>query len=200
MTLALALCRNAEAQQHAVFAMLNSHPTLRAPAGWMFENMAHVVVANSQRPRLEIYYKDNKEYNMPAPEVMISGNSALRGIKRAFRPFYWQPRETNYEGVDAVLRLGSDVWALQYTVSRSHRAATEGLNEIRKNMNLIHNVRGHLVMIGATRSEAESARDSQKLTYPWNETPGYACAVRLCVFDNQMLQQLQDVFDDVSKR
>jgi len=63
-----------------------------------------------------------------------------------------------------------------------------------------YKVRWHLVMIGATQSEAESARDSQKLTYPWNETPVYACAVRLGVFDNQMLQQLQHVFDDVSKQ
>jgi len=80
MTPALALRRSAEAQQHAVFAMLNSHPTLRAPAWWMFESMAHVVVANSQRPRLKIY---NKEYGMHAPEEMISGNSALRVLNRS---------------------------------------------------------------------------------------------------------------------
>jgi len=49
-------------------------------------------------------------------------------------------------------------------------------------------------MIGATRSEAESTRDSQKLT-----TPVYACAVQFGVFDEQKLQ-LQDVFDNVSKR
>jgi len=119
MTLALALCRSADAQQHAVF---DSHPSLRSPTGWIFENMAHVVVANLNRPRLEIYNKAQKEYFMPAPEEMISGNSALRSIKRGFRPFNWRPRESNYEGVDSVLRSGYDVWALQYTVSRSHRA------------------------------------------------------------------------------
>ena len=112
---ALALCRSAEAQQHSVLAMLNSHPTLRSPAGWMFENMAHVIIADSKRPRLKIYNMARKEYTIPAPEEMISGNSALRGIKREFRPFYWRPLESNYEGVDSVLRCGNHVWALQYT-------------------------------------------------------------------------------------
>ena len=123
----------------------------------------------------------------------------MRGIKRGFRPFYRRPRESDYESVDSVLRSGYDFWALQYTVSRSHRAATEGLNEIHKNMNLKHQVRWHLVMIGATRSEAESARDSQKLTHPWDKTPVYTCAVQFGVFDEQKLQ-LQNVFDNVSKR
>jgi len=134
---------------------------------------------------------------MPAPEEIISGNS-LRGIKREFRPFYWRSRGSNCEGVDSVLRCGDDVWVLQYTVSRPRRAATKGLNEVHKNMNLKYNIRWHLVMIGATRSEAESARDSQKLAHSWDKSPVYACAVQLGIFDEQKLQQLQDVFD-VSK-
>ena len=44
----------AVAQQHVVFAMLNSHPTLRAPAGCMFENMAHVFAADPERSQLQI--------------------------------------------------------------------------------------------------------------------------------------------------
>ena len=197
-TFALALSRSADAQQHAVFAMFNSHPTLRSPAGWIFENMAHVVVASPKRPQLKMYNGANREFSLPAPEEMISGNSALRGVKEQFRSFYWRPRESNYEGVDAVLRRGNDVWALQYTVSRSHRAATNGLTEVCKAMNQVRRVRWHLVMIGATLSEAESARDSQKLTDPWDKTPVYACAVKFGVFDDRELQQLQDVFDNVS--
>jgi len=53
-------------------------------------------------------------------------------------------------------------------------------------------------MLGATLPKAESARDSQKLTNPWDMTPVYACAVPLGVFDEQELLQLQDVFDNVS--
>lgn len=48
----------------------------------------------------------------------------------------------------------------------------------------------------ATQSEAESARDS---TDSWDTIPVYACVVKLGVFDEQKLQQLRDVFDDVSK-
>jgi hypothetical protein len=150
----------------------------------MFENMAHVMTAGF----------------MPAPEEMISGNSALKNLKSHFLPFYWRPRESNYEGVDAVLRYGDQIWALQYIVSRSHRAATDGLTEVYKNMNLIYKFKWPLVMIGATRSEADSARDSQKLTKPWNEISVYSCVVQLGAFDQERFQQLQEVFDDVSKR
>ena len=88
--------------------------------------------------------------------------------------------------------------ALQYTVGRSHRDATNGLTEVCKTMNWTSKVKWHLVMIDATLLEAESARDSQKLTNTWDTTPVYACAVQLGVFDEQELQQLQDVFNDVS--
>jgi hypothetical protein len=55
-------------------------------------------------------------------------------------------------------------------------------------------------MIGATLSEAESARDSQKLTDPWDNIPVYACALQLGAFVQIQFKQLQDVLDDVSKR
>jgi hypothetical protein len=66
-------------------------------------------------------------------------------------------------------------------------------------MNHIHKVKWHLVMIGATLSEGESARDSQKLSVPWSSIPVY-CVVQLGAFDQSKFQQLQDVLDDVSKR
>jgi len=194
--LALALCRSAAAQ-HAVFAMLNSHPSLRSPAGWMFENLAHVVVADSNRPRLQIY-KGDKEYSIPAPAKMISGNTALKGVQPPFH-FYWRLRERNYQGVDAVIRCGNEVWALQYTVSRTHRDATAGLAEVYNNMNWIQGAKFHLVMIGSTESEAKSARDPQKLTDRWRTTPVYSCVLQLGIFDNQKLQQLQDILNDVGK-
>jgi hypothetical protein len=162
----------------------------------MFENMAHVVVGDPKRSRIKIYDDRNKEFSMPAPENMISGNTALRGLRKPFRSFYWRPRESNYEGVDSVLRCGDNIWALQYTVSRSHRAATKGLTDVRNTMNHISHVKWHLVMIGATPSEAESARDSQKLTDPWGSTPVYACVVQLGAFDQIKFQQFQDVLNN----
>ena len=53
------------------------------------------------------------KFSMPSPEEMISGNTALRDLRKRFRSFYWRPRESNYEGVDSVLRCGDNVWVLQ---------------------------------------------------------------------------------------
>ena len=41
-SLALALARDPMAEQDVIFTTLNSHPTLRSPAGWMFEHTAPV--------------------------------------------------------------------------------------------------------------------------------------------------------------
>ena len=192
--LTLALSRDVATQQDVVFAMLNSHPTLRSPAGWMFENMAHVVAADPARSSLQIYTSTKRDF-IPAPKVMISGNDAMGHIHA---PFYWRPRETNFEGIDAVIRYGNSVWALQYTVSRAHRAATNGLTEVHNIMNWNRDVKWYLVMVGSTRWEAESARNSQRLTGKWASIPVYACVMQIGMFDEQKLQQLGDLLDDVS--
>ncbi len=159
----------------------------------MFENMAHVFAADPERSQLHITTR-TKKGTIPDPEVMISGNDSLRHVHPPFR-FYWQPREPNFKGVDAVIRHGSHVWALQYTVSRAHRDATDGLTEVRK----IMNHKWHLVMVGSTPLEAESARNAQKPTGDWANVPVYACIMEFGIFDEQKLQQLGELFENVSK-
>ncbi len=132
------------------------------------ENMSHVVVADPRLSPLPIYI-NRTEISIP-PGMIISGNTALGGIQEPF-DFYWRPREINFAGIDAIICRDDTVWALQYTVSRSHRPATQGLTEVREMMNWKRKVKWHLVMVGSTRSEAESARDSQNLAGPWNTTP-----------------------------
>lgn len=163
----------------------------------MFENMAHVFAADPERSQLHITTR-TKKGTIPAPEVMISGNDSLRRILPPFR-FYWRPREPNFKGVDAVIRHGSHVWALQYTVSRAHRAATDGLTEVRKIMNHISGVKWHLVMVDSARLEAESARNAQKPTGDWVNIPVYACIMEFGIFNEQKLQQLGELFENVSK-
>jgi hypothetical protein len=196
-TIGLALARSAAAQQHKIFAMLSSHPSLRSPAGWMFENIAHVIFADRKRSPLHTFDCNSRKSTLPTPKEVISGTTALGRIRQPF-DFYWRPRAPNFEGVDAVIRFGDEVWALQFTVSSYRRAATNGLAEVHKTMNHQRNVNYRLVMVGSTQSEAESARDSQNLTGQWAKTPVYACVLPLCIFDTQKLQQLQDLFDDVS--
>jgi hypothetical protein len=114
--------------------------------------------------------------------------------------FYWRPGEPNFKSVDAVIRQGNTVWALQYTVSRAHRAATAGLNEVHKIMNFVRGVKWHLFMVSSSRLEAESARNSQKLTDNWINTPVHACILQFGIFSEQQSHQLGDLLDDVSKQ
>ena len=113
---------------------------------------------------------------------MISGNDAIKHIQSPFN-FYWWPRETNFEGVDAVIRKGDNVWALQYTVSRAHRAATDGLTKVFGILNWKKGVKWHLVIVESASWEAESAQKSQRLTGNWAGTPVYACVMHFGVFD-----------------
>ena len=88
----------------------------------MFEHMAHVFTADPGRSPLEIYIGSMKG-TIPALQRMISGDDAIKHIQSPFN-FYWRPQETNFEGVDAVIREGDNVWPLQY------RAATDGLTKV----------------------------------------------------------------------
>jgi hypothetical protein len=127
LRLGLAMPCSAAAQQHSIFAMLNSHPTLHAPAGWLFENMAHVVVSDPRRSPLPIYTNINAtETTIPAPGIMISGNTGLGGIQAPF-DFYWRPREITFPGVDAIIQcLGIAVYSQSNSsscYSRPHRVS-----------------------------------------------------------------------------
>jgi len=144
-TLGLAMSCSVAAQRQSIFAMLDSHPTLRAPAGWLFENMAHVVVADPQRSPLPIHI--NRTLTSIPPSGMMICNAALIGIKAPFN-FYWRPREANIKGIDAIICHNDTVWALQYTVCRSHRPVTQGLDEVRDSLNWKRKVKWHLVMVG----------------------------------------------------
>jgi len=89
----------------------------------MFENLAHVVIADSKWPRLKIYERFNKKYSIPALAKMISGNAALRGIQSPFISIGDLERATTKVSM-LLIRCGDDVWALQYTVTgRTHRDA-----------------------------------------------------------------------------
>jgi hypothetical protein len=102
-TLGLALARQAVGQQHAAFTMLSKHPSLRTAAGWLFENYAHVVLSDPNRLPLTTYIRNKTEPpSIPPPSEMKSGSTALKNIQLPFS-FYWRPRESNLEGLDAII-------------------------------------------------------------------------------------------------
>ncbi|CAA7264990.1 unnamed protein product [Cyclocybe aegerita] len=197
--LGVALSSQDEATQHTFFSMLKGHPSLRGAARWLFESYAHVYFSNLTRGTLKAYCADPKLASLSIPYTagMIAGSTVLNKIQPPHN-FYWRPRETNYSGVDAVIRVDNDVYALQFTISSAHRSATDGLKKVHKDMNHISGVTWHLVMVGLEQCNAESARDSQKLTDGWEVTRVYACELPLVKLTEQVQEKLQNVFDESS--
>ena len=129
---------------------------------------------------------------------MIAGPTALKCILAPYN-FFWRPVKSNFKGVDAIIRSGDDVWALQYTISREHKPATDGLIEIRRGMNYIRNVKWHLVMVGLHLTDAMEARDDLILGDSWKwPTDVYASKLPLGQFDVQHAQRLENIVNGVS--
>jgi hypothetical protein len=193
--LGLALARVAVARQQAAFTMLSKHPSLRTAAGWLFENYGHAVLSDPNRAPLATYIRDEIEApSIPPPNNVISGSTALKNIRPPFS-FYWRLRETNFEGLDAIIRHNNTVWGLQYTIRAKHGSVLEGLNQVRKEMNHKRGVKYRVAMLGSERADAESARDNQKLTGAWAKTPISACVLPLGTVNEALLR---NVLDEVS--
>jgi len=187
----VAMSRQRAAQQHTFFNMFSSHSSLRSAAGWLFENYGHVYCSNPNRQPIQAYLRNDPEPHLiPTPAKLITCTMA------AIQPphnFYWRPRETNFPGVDAVIRIDNIVWALQFTISSSHRSATVGLTKVRNDMDHKRNLEWRLVMIGPSRREAESVRDRQTLSNRWRKTVVYACELPLDALDGNDTQRLREV-------
>jgi len=159
------MSRQVAAQQHTFFRILSSYPSFRDAGGWLFEHYAHNRLSGPYRQPLKAHSLDGTVHDIPVPAKMIAGSTALKHIQPPFN-FYWRPT-SNFEGVDAIIRLDDDVWALQYSIGLEHRAATGGLIVIRQGMNHKRNVKWHLVMIGSDMTDAMGLRDHQKLGGGW---------------------------------
>ena len=195
----MAVARHATAQKHLFFTILNSHPTLRSPAGWLFENYGHFFFSLANRRESTHGYLEDDPNPHPIPTAgrIISGSTALKEVQSPFN-FYWRPREPTFEGVDALLRSGNIAWALQYAVGMSHCSATKGLDELRKLMNHKRYVLWRLIIVGPDLKAAEYLRDGQNLTGRWTDTPVYACELPFGTFSDVEMQQLQANWDEVS--
>ena len=113
-------------------SMLSGHPSFRDAGRWLFEDYAHNRLSESERKPLEAYSLDGTVHHIPVPAKIIAGSTALKRIKSPHN-FYWRPvKPTDFKGVDAIIRVGNDVWTLQYTIRGEHKAATQCLIKIRK--------------------------------------------------------------------
>ncbi|KAF8522428.1 hypothetical protein BU17DRAFT_44645 [Hysterangium stoloniferum] len=197
-TLGVAVSAQTAAQQHSFFALLSGHPSLRSAAGWVFESYARVRFSGPNPASLQGYLPgDPNPHPIPTPSRVISGTTALQTIQSPFN-FYWRPRESNFKGVDALIRSDNIVWALQFTISASHSSATKGLNEVSKIMNHKRDVEWRLVIVGPNMRGAESARDRQVLTGRWKDTNVYACELPLGEFEENEQQQFEFNMNEVN--
>ncbi len=163
----------------------------------MFEHYAHNHLSKSECNTLEAYSLDGTVHHIPVPATMIAGSTALKQIQPPHH-FYWRPVQPSFKGINAIIRSGDNVWALQYTISKEHKDAIDGLNEIRDGMNHKEDVKWHLVMVGLDLKDAKEARDDQKLG-DWNwPTAIYASELPLGQFDKEHAQHLEAILNDAS--
>jgi hypothetical protein len=117
-TLGVAISRHSATQKYAFFALLDSYPTLRDTAGWLFENYAHVCFSGPNNISFHEYLGGKaNSYQIPATNAVITGSTALKTIQRPFS-FYWRPLEPGFDGVHALIRSNNVVWVLQFVISR----------------------------------------------------------------------------------
>jgi hypothetical protein len=113
-TLAVALSGRVTADQHGLFTTFSGHPSLRSVGGWIFDGFAHVRFSDPKAIPMQGYLPDDPNpHVIPTVDGMITGSSALSSIRQPFN-FYWRPREANFQGIDALIRVDNIVWALQF--------------------------------------------------------------------------------------
>ena len=195
-TFGLAMSRQGEAQQDTTFfRILNGHLSFREAGRWLFGDYAHNRLSELEREPLKAYSPDGTVYHIPVPAKMIVGFTALKNIQPPHN-FYWRPVKPNFKGINALIRSGNNVWALQYMINKF---ATDGLIEIRDRMNHKEIVKWHLVVVGPNLSNAKAARNEQRLGSGW-KWPTVVCVSELPMgqFNEEHAQYLKTILNDVS--
>ena len=95
LTTAITVQSNADLE---IFTLMSSHRQTRAAAGWMFDAHMH---AKFSMPGAEItLYDKNRDKKIISVAKRIPG--ALNQLPLATPPFYWQPPQSNFPGIDSV--------------------------------------------------------------------------------------------------
>jgi hypothetical protein len=152
------------------FALMSSHRQTRAAAGWMFETHMH---AKLSTPGSEITL-----YDKNGQETIISAAHRIPGplnqLPLATPPFYWQPSESNFPGIDSILCAGDHVYAFQATISARHKEAWPGLAKVAQYLPKGSKT-WHLVFAGLTSAAVESVRAHHPSNKNWGGVESYVC-------------------------
>jgi len=198
-TLGVAISRHSAAQKYTSFSLLDSYPTLRDTAGWLFENYAHVCFSCPNNISFHEYLGGNaNSYQIPTTNAVITGSTALKIIQPPFS-FYWRPQEPSFDGVHALVRSNNVVWVLQFVISRPCSSVTKGLDKVFEVMNHKTNVEWNFVIVSLVRrAKAEFSQNHQILTGRWERIHVYICELPLDTFTEDNVQQFRANMNEVS--
>jgi hypothetical protein len=184
--------------QHAFFAEMMRHPSTRASAAWMFENLMHTHLTMDDGSVSGVDASE-QACAIPATTSLVSGT--LDDLTDARAPFYWRPARINIPGVDAILCRDGEVWLFQATMSRRRRDSIfEGLDAVTKRLPL-ENMAVKLVFVGPVLASAQQVRivEAARLSQhrEWKRVVMYACEWALGKRPTNMPEHLNTLMSEV---
>ncbi|KAF9234891.1 hypothetical protein BU15DRAFT_52015 [Melanogaster broomeanus] len=140
------------------FSATSSHAFMRGTAGYVFEQWVHARFISGAS--LDCTWLNCRSRSLPRtlptarPSQLISTNTEL---KTHIPPFYWRPPSNNFPGIDGLLRHGDDVYAIQCTISQTHRSPLKGLRMLQKIIGTQPRLSWRVIFVGETDKQAKSS-------------------------------------------
>lgn len=137
--LASASERATKIQAIELYSILSSNAYTKSSEGWMFEKRVHSAVAHSgvplqmkrKRHILNVRVSDSRTLPTSFPQITAGTHKGLvEAVDNTPRELYWIPSRQNFPGLDSVLIIGSDLYALQITVASEHKSPINGVTLI----------------------------------------------------------------------
>jgi len=172
-------------KQSHFFTTINSHPWFRGSAGSMFEKFVHVrLTAHPSSKPLKGIPANGKLALLNIPvcrnPIPLGGLSRLKGANKYELPFYWRPTNQSFTSVDSLICTKNAGLFIQSTVSHTHDAKPEGLQEIFENLpkQFVASRKWALVFITDTDDNAVALR-TQKLDGLPENVEVYSCTFKI---------------------
>ncbi|KAF9236136.1 hypothetical protein BU15DRAFT_50502 [Melanogaster broomeanus] len=160
-SIARALLKQDVAIRTQFFSATSSHAAMRSTAGYIFEQWVHARFLSGDDVDCTWLNTDScnsaslpSTLAIPQPLQLISTNVEL---KTRSPPFYWHPVSINFPGIDGLLCLGNDVYAIQCTMSERHRSPLKGLRTLQKIIGEQCGLSWRVLFIGESERQATAA-------------------------------------------
>jgi hypothetical protein len=116
--------------------------------------------------------------NMGKKSVIQTTSKFVPGLvsilKVTLPPLYWRPAQSNFPGIDAVLRTVTETWAVRVAIGNRHGTAKQGLEKILDTLGHKVKHKMRLLVVGPDTQRVQSVVSRMK---PWNDIPIYSCTL-----------------------